>query len=1699
MMKNAMSKRDDAGIKKRATNKRLLAAAAMAVGIAPSISLATDFYWDTNGAAAGLGSATSPANWSGSFWNTDSTGGNGGSVTTWTNSASSNAFLAGTAGTLTIDSGESSGVTIGNLTVNTTGYKITSSVTAQKLVASSLVLGANVGMTLDLNSNGPAWTLGNIALGTGSVLTISGIATASNADKIIINTGATISGGNITLAATGAGPAGFVSSTATVTINTVITNNSLTSITSLGASSTGNLTMGAKVTGSAGLQFGGTASNPTGGAGTITLNAANDYTGNTTFNAAVSGVIKIGIDDALPTATNVTMAASSSNGGIFDLNGHNQTIGSLSSGVGGGSITDSAAAAGSSLDTLTISGNATPGAFGLVIGDGANRKIALVRSGNGSTTLSGQNTYTGGTTIFGGTLTLGNATNTLADAGNVSVAGGVLDLGTNTDTVGAITLSGGNISGSGTSSQGVLTGNAYNFTGSGNVTAKLAGASAAVTKTNAGVATLFSANTYGGSTTISGGTLALGSGGSIGNSTTITVGSGATFDVHAVSGGYALAGAQVLKGGGTVSGAVTVASGTTLSPGSEVGTLNIGDGTNTGNTTLSGGGSYNWQLFDANGTTGTGYDTLNITGALTLASTSSSKFNVDLWTVGNTTTGGNGTAINFNNTGNYTWVLATASNGISGFSAGNFTLNTAATNGTSGFANGLGGGTFSLSVVGNNLDLLFTPGATNLFWSAGTWATTSPGTGGNGTWTDGSGSWDPSKTANFAGTAGTVAVTAATANKGIIFSTTGYTVSGGTITLSGNASNDVITTDTNVIATISSALSTSGGISKAGLGTLIFNTAQSYTGGTSVSAGTLQLGDGTSSNGSVAGNITNAGIVAFANPNDQSYAGVISGGGSLTKSGAGTLTLTNTNSYLGGTTISAGTLVLGQGTDTLADAGAVTVNGGTLGLGTNSDTVGAVTLTSGNITGSGTLTGSAFLINNSAGNSTISANLAGGNGLTKSNPGNVFLTGANSYTGGTALNGGTTTVSVDANLGDAAGNLTFGGGTLAMTGNLSTAHALTVGSGGGTIAHDVNNFSTSAVSTISGVLATTGTGDVALNGNVTFNTGGALNVGTGGTVTLAQAGGTITMPSGGVFNGDLIVNTTARLNLDGNTSTYGGTGSIKILGTALGAGSGSSAISSTGNFTNFNALITNLSATPAGTITSNIVLNPAGAGHVAFTPGDVTTATYTTASFLAFVGGTSSLAGPGLVINGKITGEGDLFFGNNSETGGGAGNITLNAENDYAGNTLINSAGSTIKLGIADALPDTNVVFGSLKGVGNSTLDLNGVNQHIASLSDGGNASSKIFLTITNNGSSNATLFIDGNATPATGFGGNITDGNHTLALTLAGNNTLFLTGTSAFTGGTTISSGTLKLGSGKILSSTGAVAIAGGSFDLNGSGETVGAVTMTTGSLVNNTGNASKSLTGSSLTKNGPGTATIGALADFTGSASVTAGALLLNGSITGNTSVSGGTLRAVNSAALSGNNTTLSVAGGTIAVGPDTTHAGALNFNQTGQATTWGGNGTYAWKTTSASGTAGIDSDLINMGNLTVASSGAAPFTIALSDLSTPGGTVGTDPGITDGAQFVIAHDNAGFPAAVSELTPLTAHPGSDLFVLDTSNFTANGGPTNNSNFTLEFVPGTGGDDLVLTYNVTPEPGTAMLLLAGGVPMLLTRRRRKATAAKG
>jgi autotransporter-associated beta strand protein len=225
-------------------------------------------------------------------------------------------------------------------------------------------------------------------------------------------------------------------------------------------------------------------------------------------------------------------------------------------------------------------------------------------------------------------------------------------------------------------------------------------------KAGAGTLVLAGSNSFTGATTISAGTLALAATASLGSSSALSVGSGAVLDASALAPGLVLGGSQTLTGGGTVVGSAAIAAGSTLAPGAGLGTLGV-----SGGLTWNPGGNYNWQLLSGTGSAGSAWDLASVTGSLSIDATSADPFKINLWTLSGTGPDVSGNAANFNSSQDYTWTIATASGGIAGFDATKFRITASATNGTGGFSNSYGSGTFSIAQSGNNLNLVFTHGA----------------------------------------------------------------------------------------------------------------------------------------------------------------------------------------------------------------------------------------------------------------------------------------------------------------------------------------------------------------------------------------------------------------------------------------------------------------------------------------------------------------------------------------------------------------------------------------------------------------------------------------------------------------------------------------------------------------------------------------------------------------------------------------------------------------------------------------------------------------------------------------------------------------------------------------------------------------------------------------------------------------------------
>jgi len=457
--------------------------------------------------------------------------------------------------------------------------------------------------------------------------------------------------------------------------------------------------------------------------------------------------------------------------------------------------------------------------------------------------------------------------------------------------------------------------------------------------------------------------------------------------------------------------------------------------------------------------------------------------------------------------------------------------------------------------------------ATSLTWD------TSPGTvgagdssitGGTGTWntTTALGNWTADGGANniawvnanndgaiFGGTAGTVTVTSVTANSLTFNTTAGYIVTGSTITLAGTTP----TITANVDAKISSVLAGTLGLVKSGAGTLTLSAANTYTGGTTINAGTLNLDFSTRQSttpvnlGAIAVGATGT-LSLFNTAGSGTVEATYYNGGAIT--GSGIISTSGSMEMFGGSSINSFTGQINVVAGRLGTNGSDWSSTGAMNLDIASGAIFDIrTGTAGvsNLTGLGTVTtsyvngGSLFVGNNSASSTFGGTIINGGSGvtLTKVGSGTLTLSGANTYTGGTNVNGGTLAVT-----GGVTGSAQLvigatGAGAVTLSGSMNIVN-------GGTGVVIGSNNSTNAG--FNGTFTQTG-GSFTTNGNIFTGNAATTNVITLSGGTFANTAGTTYV---GIFGGN---NTT--LNINGGAATlkaltyYGGTGTTNLTSGTL--------------------------------------------------------------------------------------------------------------------------------------------------------------------------------------------------------------------------------------------------------------------------------------------------------------------------------------------------------------------------------------------------------------------------------------------------------------------------------------------------------------------------------------------------------------------
>jgi outer membrane autotransporter protein len=616
---------------------------------------------------------------------------------------------------------------------------------------------------------------------------------------------------------------------------------------------------------------------------------------------------------------------------IFDMSG-GRIIGNLVTGFGNDTITISSGTIGGNIsvsggtDIVTVTGGAIAGEIRMSTGNdtftwaGGGTIGGLIDMGTGDDTatlrdlsLPATQTITGGdgfdTITLGGagvsstlnaSLVTGFETLTKTDTGTWTLSGSLTDIQATTVQNGTLRLTGVNSAYAGTmtvDANGTLEGRAQSMvpTVTNNGLVRFAQPDAGIyagaisgtgrlEKTEAGTLALTGAQTYTGGTTITAGTLQLGNGGTTGSILGDVLNNGTLAfnrtDVVTFTG--------VVSGTGTLaqigSGTTVLTANNTYTGGTTItaGTLQLGNGGTTGS--ILGDVLNNGTLAFNRSDVVTFPGVVSGTGSLAQIGSGTTVL-----TANNTYTGGTTIAAG---------TLQLGNGGTTGSIIGDVLNNGALAFNRSDAVtfSGVVSGTGSLSQIGSGTTVLT----------------------GNNTYTGGT------------------TIAAGTLQLGDGGTTGGI--------LGDVLNNGVLAFNRSDVAVFPGVVSGTGSLTQIGSGTTVLAANSTYTGGTTITAGTLQLGNG-GTTGSILGDVLNNGTLAFNRTDVVTFPGVVSGIGSLAQIGSGTTVLTANNTYTGGTTVSFGTLAIGNaGTPTaaLSGGGPVTVAAGAT-LGGYGSVTGAVT------------------------------------------------------------------------------------------------------------------------------------------------------------------------------------------------------------------------------------------------------------------------------------------------------------------------------------------------------------------------------------------------------------------------------------------------------------------------------------------------------------------------------------------------------------------------------------------------------------------------------------------------------------------------------------------------------------------------------------------------------------------------------------
>ncbi len=639
-------------------------------------------------------------------------------------------------------------------------------------------------------------------------------------------------------------------------------------------------------------------------------------------------------------------------------------------------------------------------------------------------------------------------------------------------------------------------------------------------------------------------------------------------------------------------------------------------------------------------------------------------------------------------------------------------------------------------------------------------------------------------------TAGELALGATTQTVGAL-SLSGGSVTGGTLTAASIAAGT---------GNVTSILSGAGTFTKSGTGTVTLSGANTLTGLMSLQLGTLQLaGNGSLTSGSlqVSGALLDlgaatrsvgalslsSGSITGGTLNAASYAvqfgfigATLAGSGDFTKSNPTTVTLSGANTLSGTMSVQAGTLAL-SGNGKLSSGSLMVSGASTVLLGGGSQSVGAVMLSNGSI-GGGTLNGASFAVQSG----TVAANLGGATAaLTKTGSGQVVLSAANTYGGGTSVNGGTLTLGLNGAL-LSSGTVSVTVGELALGATTQTVGFLTLSGGsitGGTLSATGFTLQSGVVSSVlggTGALSKETTGLVTLNavntlsGNVVIS-GGTLQLGTGqalanagsvqisgGSLTFGSAVSAATLKS---LAGDLSLSTgsgaavTLTLVNDSNTTSAGilsGTGSL------VKAGSGNLTLSGANTYTGATSVTAGTLTTAAGALasTSSITVSGAVLKAVNFNaPLTINTTGSAEISGSGSFGAVSNLGSAtftlaGTVTLGSLSGSGVTQFTNGIINGAGVSAGTVSAIGFLQLTTLSGGSASaaTLVVGTLSGGRASATSAAMLASMTSGSLELKGATAILQGSVSGGTVSLSNAATLgVNTGSFAGTATLSGTGT----------------------------------------------------------------------------------------------------------------------------------------------------------------------------------------------------------------------------------------------------------------------------------------------------------------------------------------------------------------